>query len=106
MRNDEDAGALLASIEAVSEVIGHGTAILREKNTVLLGSDIQHLGIAQPDYPAIRRGREARVALPSANRHHDVVIEVSVGLEADQGCGTRVLVRARLQTFPKGRIRF
>lgn len=66
-------------------MIGHGAAAMGDKNAVLAGGDLENFGIAEPADPAVRRGSEVRGALRATHRQYNAVIEVSVGLEADQG---------------------
>lgn len=88
LRDDEDPRALLARVDVVAEVTWHGAAVMRDENALLSGGNLQHFRVTQAGETAVRGGGEIHGALTAADRQNDVVIEVSVGLKADQGRGS------------------
>src|SRR4051812_28929939 len=83
LRNDEDAGALVARVEAIPEVTGHGTAVMRDEDAVLPGGYLEHSRVSHSGDSPFRCRRKVDGALTAADGQDDIVIKVSVGLEPD-----------------------
>ena len=55
LRDDEDARALFAALEAVSEMHWHCPSIMRDENAILSSGDLEDLRVAQSGQTALRR---------------------------------------------------
>ena len=52
-------------------------------DSILSGSDLQNLWVAQPDNTGLCRRCEVDGTFTAADRQHNIMIDVGVGLEAD-----------------------
>ena len=95
LRDDKDPGARLSLVKAVPEMSRHRAAIVSDEDTVLAGRDFEHVRIGKPDETTVGGGSKIDRRFASLYRHNDVVVEICVSLEANQGRDSPILARAR-----------
>ncbi len=93
--DDKHARARLAFVEPVTEMARHRLAIMGYKNAVLLCRELEHGRIGKASYTCLRGGRESHRWFNGSNCQDDVMVQISVGLKADQDCRSLIWARAR-----------
>ena len=92
---EKDSGTRLAFCQTRSKMIHHSAPVMTDKDPAPLSRELKNLRIRNACENAVSGGSEIDRWFPKAHGFHETVAEVSVGLEADQGCDSLMWALAR-----------